>query len=231
MRVSSGLVLFFTITEALVGASLVLYGWVGTNDSVARAISVMVHLVNTFLLLAAITTTAWWATEGVPERLSLHGISGPFLLLGAAAILLLGASGAITALGDTLFPSGSLAQGFQEDFSPTAHYLIRMRVYHPGIAVSVGIYLFLVTGYIRRKMTAPYLSGITNILFGLYAAQILLGIINIALLAPLWMQVIHLLISNLVWVAFVLMTVVVLGNPALRLEHHEIQDSVRQVPG
>jgi len=231
IRVSSGLVLFFTITEALVGASLVLYGWVGTNDSIARAISVMVHLVNTFLLLASITATAWWATEGAPKRLSLRGISGALLLLGGAAILLLGASGAITALGDTLFPSGSLAQGFQEDFSPTAHYLIRMRIYHPGIAASVGVYLFLATGYVRRKISAPYLAGVTNILFGLYAAQVLLGIVNIALLAPVWMQIIHLLVSNLVWVTFVLMTVIVLGNPALRLEHHEVEDPVRQVPG
>jgi heme A synthase len=224
LRVSSALALFFTITEALVGAALVLFGWVAKNDSAARAISVMIHLVNTFLLLASITVTAWWATEGAPERLRLHGLPGALLLIGAGGILLLGASGAITALGDTLFPSSSLAEGFSQDFSPTAHYLIRMRVYHPGIAVSVGIYLFLVTGFVRRKINAPHLAGIVNLLYGLYAAQILLGILNIGLLAPVWMQIIHLLVSTLVWVTFVLMSTVVFSSLLEGLLHQKPVD-------
>jgi heme A synthase len=231
MRWSSAAAIFFTITEALVGASLVLYGWVATNTSAARAVSVPVHLVNTFLLLAAITITAWWATVGVPEKLRLHGLTGVLIIIGGLAILLLGASGAITALGDTLFPSSSLAEGMAQDFSPTAHFLIRMRIYHPGIAVSAGIYLLLVTLFVRRRMDSPRIEIITNALFGLYVLQILLGIINIALLAPVWMQIVHLLVSNLVWISYVLMGTVVFSSLLPSVGYHHVNDFVEALPG
>lgn len=232
IRWSTGLVLFFTITEALVGASLVLFGWVADNDSIARAISMMLHLVNTFLLLGCITVTAWWATDGPADRYHGHGLSGALLILGALGILLLGASGAVTALGDTLFPAGSLREGIQQDLSPNAHYLLQMRIYHPTIAISVGVYLFLVTALIRRRLTEPRLETITNFLFVVYVLQLILGIVNVVLLAPVWMQIIHLLVSNLIWIAFILMSAVVLGSPqtAPRLSHHEVHHGVGQVP-
>ena len=235
IRKSSGFALFFTITEALVGAGLVLFRLVENNDSLARAFSVMVHLVNTFLLLAALTVTAWWATDGEPRRIQFHGITGGLLIVGGLSILLLGASGAITALGDTLFPSSSLAAGFRDDFSPAAHYLISMRVYHPGIAVSVGIFIALVTLWVRRKMAEPRLEAVTTGLFGLYGLQILLGIINVGLLAPVWMQIIHLLVSNLVWILFILMATIVFGSAvpvralaedAPGLSNHELHNRV-----
>lgn len=231
LRISSGAVVFFTITEALVGASLVLFGWVENDDSVARAISMMVHLVNTFLLLGAITFTAWWATTGEPKRLSWRGVNGPLLAAGAAAILLLGASGAVTALGDTLFPASSLAEGIRQEFSSTAHYLVRMRVYHPAIAVSVGIYLLLATVWVRRKIAEPHLERITTLLFGLYGTQMVAGVINVALLAPIWMQIVHLLISTLIWITFILMFSVVTGGveAAPRLGHHEVHQGIGQV--
>lgn len=236
LRWSSAGAMFFTITEALVGAALVLYGWVAKNDSIARAISVPVHLVNTFLLIGCLTITAWWATIGAPRRLTLHGFTSLLIILGGLGILGLGASGAVTALGDTLFPSSSLAQGFQQDFSPTAHYLIRMRVYHPGIAVSIGIYLILATLWIRRSMRAPYLDVITLSLFGLYGLQVILGMINVALLAPIWMQIMHLLVSNLVWITFILLATIVFSgavpvmavNRAAPLSDHEIHDGINQ---
>ncbi len=235
LRWGSAAAMFFTITEALVGASLVLFGWVAKDTSAARAVSVPVHLVNTFLLLAAVTITAWWATNGEPHKLRLQGVSGWLVILGGLAILLLGASGAVTALGDTLFPSNSLAEGFRQDFSPTAHFLIRMRVLHPGIAVGTGIYLFLVTLFVRRQLSEPRMEAITNALFGLYVLQIILGVSNVALLAPVWMQIVHLLVSNLVWIAYVLMAVIVFcsavqvraaAQRALALSDHEIHDRV-----
>lgn len=236
LRWSSAGAMFFTITEALVGAGLVLYGWVAKNDSIARTISVPVHLANTFLLVGCTAITAWWATTGAPRKLTLHGVTGALIILGGLGILLLGASGAVTALGDTLFPSRTLAQGMQQDFSPTAHYLIRMRVYHPGIAVTIGIYLAMVTLWVRRGLRAPYLDIITLALFGLYGTQIVLGIINVALLAPVWMQLVHLLVSNLVWITFILMATVVFSGavPAVSLDSaaslrdHEIHDGVNQ---
>jgi heme A synthase len=237
LRWSSAASIFFTITEALVGASLVLYGWVATNTSAARAVSVPVHLVNTFLLLASLAITAWWSTDGVPQRLHFRGLTGVLVVLGGLAILLLGASGAITALGDTLFPSTSLAEGMAQDFTPTAHFLVRMRIFHPAIAASAGIYLFLATLWVRRQVKEPRLEAITNALFGFYVLQIFLGFINIALLAPVWMQIVHLLVSNLVWITYVLMATIVLSRPipfvaAERLPglgNQEIHDRVDRV--
>ncbi len=236
IRISSLFAVLFIITEALIGAWLVLFHLVEQNDSMIRAVSVMAHLVNTFLLLASLTVTAWWATDGTPKRLKTQGIAGPLLFVGAFAILLLGASGAVTALGDTLFPSSSLAAGVREDFSPTAHYLIRMRIYHPGIAISVGIYLLLVTLWVRRNMLEPRMEAITTGLFGIYGLQVVLGITNVALLAPIWMQIIHLLVSNLVWITYILMTVIVLSSAIPvraadsppSLGDHKIHDRVNQ---
>ncbi len=215
LRWSSAAVMFFTITEALVGAGLVLYGWVAKDTSIARAVSVPVHLVNTFLLVAAIAVTAWWATNGEPKKLRLQGTTGLLVIIGGLAMLLWGASGAVTALGDTLFPSSSLAAGIRQDFSPTANFLIHMRIYHPGIAAGTGIYVFLATLWVRRKARNPRVDLISNVLFGLYALQIALGITNIALLAPVWMQIVHLLVSNLVWITYVLFAAVVLGSAVI----------------
>jgi heme A synthase len=230
LRWSSGAAIFFTITEALVGASLVLYGWVAQNTSVARAVSVPIHLINTFLLLACLAVTAWWATDGAPRKLHWPGVTGLLVLFGGLAILLLGASGAITALGDTLFPSSSLAEGMAQDFSPTAHFLIRMRIYHPGIAISTGIYLFLATLWVRRRVSEPRLEAITNGLFGLYILQILLGILNVALLAPVWMQIVHLLVSNLVWIAYVLLGTVVFSNLVPSLGYPQVDELIQAFP-
>lgn len=235
IRLSAALTGLFTITEALVGAGLVLFHLVEDNDSVARAISMMVHLINTFLLIGWCAVTAWWATNGIPEKTSLHGVSGGLIILGFVLMLLLGASGAVTALGDTLYPSSSLAEGLQEDFSPTAHYLIRMRVFHPAIAVSVGLYLAAVTWWIRRVFNQHEIretvERLSNYLFGLYVLQIILGMINVALLAPVWMQLVHLLVSTLIWITFVLMGTVVFGSARLApgLEDHPVHYPVGEV--
>lgn len=231
IRVTSALTFFFIITESLVGAGLVLFELVADNESVARAIWMMAHLINTFLLVANLVVTAWWASTGVPERMRLHGLSGGLLVIGGLAILLLGASGAVTALGDTLYPSNSLAEGVAQDFSPNAPWLIQLRIFHPGIAVSVGIYLFLSTVWVRRQHQIQRVETLTNVLFGLYITQIILGVINVALLAPIWMQIVHLLASNLVWMAFVLLSAVVFGNLAPGLRHEQVNHPIHTVSG
>ncbi len=206
----------FIIFEALIGAWLVFNQLVAQNESLTRAYSGMAHLVNTFLLIAVLVATAWWASVGEPDRLRLNGVTGYLIILGALGVLVLGASGAVTALGDTLYPSGSLAQGVAQDFSPTASYLTRIRIYHPMIAITVGVYLFVVTGLVRKKWAdasaAGLLMPITSLLFGLYSTQIMLGVLNVALLAPVWLQIVHLLVSNLVWITFILLGTIVFSG-------------------
>jgi heme A synthase len=169
-----------------------------------------VHLVNTFLLLGALALTWWWARPGQPEwatlRLSRPGALGWALGIALAAVLLLGVTGAITALGDTLFPPQTLAEGIQRDFSPNAHFLEQLRVWHPVIAVIAGMYvvfLALVTGMLRTERSIRRLCWSLG---GLFLVQLLAGLINLLLLAPVWMQIIHLLLADLVWVALVLLS-------------------------
>jgi heme A synthase len=194
---------FFILTEALLGASLVLFGWVGMDQSVMRVYSMGLHLVNTFLLLAAMTLTAWWASEG--NAIQLRGQPARVLALAVAllGVIVVGMSGAVTALGDTLFPAASLAQGIQQDLNPTAHFLVQLRVIHPLIAIGVGAYLMFLTVILtntRVALTRPFAVALRL----LVAAQWIAGVVNIVLLAPIGMQIAHLLLADLVWIVLIL---------------------------
>ncbi len=214
VRLGAGLTMFFMITEALVGAGLVLLGLTDKNDSAARAVSLGIHLVNTFLLLAALVLTAWWASGGARVRLRGQGaVLGMFAvaLLGAIAV---GATGAITALGDTLFPAQSLAQGLQQDLSPTAHFLIQLRVVHPILAVLVGAFAIATGWFAAARRPGPSMRTFARVLVGIFIAQLMIGVLNVALLAPVAMQLIHLLMADMVWLTLVLAAATALAEPA-----------------
>jgi heme A synthase len=210
VRMGASLAMLFVITEALVGAGLVLFELVADNASVARALSVAVHLINTFLLLAGLTLTAWWASGGKPLQPKEHKTLGSFLALGLVGVLVLGVSGAVTALGDTLFPVQSLSEGLRQDFSPTAHFMIRLRVLHPLIAVSVAVYLIALTSFAASSRDEH--SRLPRLLVVLLLAQLGAGLVNISLLAPVWMQLIHLLLSDLIWITLVLVAASALAS-------------------
>jgi heme A synthase len=193
----------FMVLEALIGASLVLLALVGDNTSVARAVVIALHLLNTFLLLSALTLTAWWASGGRRIRwreLNLQTAAVAVALLG---VILVAVSGAVTALGDTLFPAASLVQGLQQDVNPTAHFLVQLRVVHPVLAVGVGTYLLILTFFLNgaEGSTTRKLAFYLRLLV---IAQLLAGAVNVALLAPTWMQMLHLLLADLVWIVLVL---------------------------
>jgi heme A synthase len=206
VRLGAGLVLLFTLTEALVGAGLVLFQLVAHNASVIRVISQAVHLTNTLLLVASITLTGWWAAlAGRPSlRFKGQGLAGWLLVLGLAWMILVSASGAVTALGDTLFPSESLASGLAQDINPTASFLIRLRVIHPILAVSLAVYIGSVVIWLRRLCQGMAIQTISKALTGIVVLQVVLGAINVILLAPGWMQLLHLLVSDLAWIGLVL---------------------------
>ena len=136
-RTAAAWSLVFMLTEAAVGAGLVLFRLVADNQTMARALFMGAHLVNTFLLLGALTLTAWWLSGGRPTRRP-RGARLAALAALAAAVLITGTSGAIAALGDTLYPAGTLAEGLRADLSPTSHTLIRLRVWHPALAVATA---------------------------------------------------------------------------------------------
>lgn len=201
------LALVFTITEALIGAGLVLFGLVAENDSMIRAYSMISHLVNTFLLLGFITLTAWWATFGEPIRGSSSKMSVLFVAAGFMGMFILGASGAITALGDTLFPASSLADGLRQDFDQTAHIFLRLRIMHPVIAIIVSAYMVWVSFRLAdfNKQEISYKLALSQSV--LIVVQLGLGVTNILLLAPVWLQLVHLFITCLIWINFVVASV------------------------
>ena len=208
VRFGAMLSMFFIVTEALVGAGLVLFEWVAQDASSGRVVSMAVHLVNTFFLLAALALTAWWASGGEPVQLRGRGLALWAFGLGFLSILVLGVSGAITALGDTLFPSSSLLEGVRQDFSPTAHFLLRLRVWHPVIAILTGFYLSFVSGLIAMLRAERRTRRLAGFMIGLFAAQLIAGLVNLVLLAPVWMQIVHLLLADLVWITLVLFAAV-----------------------
>lgn len=200
----------FIITEALLGAGLVLFELVAENASMGRALAMALHLVNTFLLLGAITLTAWEASGGQPVRLKNQGKFNWILGTGFIGMLILGASGAVTALGDTLFPAGSLAEGLQQDWSATAHILIRLRLWHPVIAIITGLYLILAAMFCHLQRPRSLTRRLSRGLTALFLIQLGAGAINVALLAPLWMQLVHLFLADVVWIIWVLLAASVL---------------------
>jgi cytochrome c oxidase assembly protein subunit 15 len=202
----------FILTEAAVGAGLVLFELVADNASMARAMFMAAHLVNTFVLVAVLTLTAWWLS-GQPDLSPRARPGAAWAWAGlAAGLLLAGTSGAVAALGDTLYPAASHAEGLAATLSPSSHLLLRLRALHPVIAVTVGGLVMLV---------APRLAVVDDDLgqrlgravLLLAAVQLLGGLLNLLLLAPVWMQIVHLLLADLLWIAFVL-----LGARALAVE-------------
>jgi len=200
------------VTEALLGAGLVLFELVEENTSAARAIAVALHLANTFLLVGSLALTAYWASGGRAVQLRGQGWKAWLLAGGLLGMLIIGMSGAVTALGDTLFPVGSLAEGIAADLDPGAHFLVRLRVYHPIIAMMIAVYsLYLVrmlfaqnNGLARKFLVALVSVGIV---------QIIIGLINLLLLVPIPTQLLHLLTADLVWITYILTTAVLLAKP------------------
>jgi heme A synthase len=169
--------------------------------------------VNTFLLVAALTLTAWWASGGQALRWRGHGRLAAVLATGLAGVLLLGVSGAITALGDTLFPVATLAEGKAQTFSDSAHLFVRLRIWHPTMAVAVGGWI-VITALAAARGGNAAVRRAAIALIGLYAAQLVLGLLNVALLAPVSLQLAHLLLSDLIWIDLVVLSAGALGESA-----------------
>ncbi|MFL6207927.1 MAG: COX15/CtaA family protein [Pyrinomonadaceae bacterium] len=205
----------FIFTEALLGAGLVLFEYVAQNASVGRALFISVHLVNTFVLLAVLALTAWWATGAPRVQLRGQGNVPHLFALGLLGTLVLAVSGAVTALGDTLFPARTLAEGFSRDFAPTAHFLLRLRVLHPALALAVGCYVVLTASYVSNFLRPDArVKRLTAMLSVIFLLQLGAGLLNIYLLAPVWLQLVHLLLADLLWLALVLCAAAALAQPA-----------------
>lgn len=202
-RRAAALTLALLIAEAAIGAGIVLFGLVADNDSTARAGLMAFHLANTFFLLAAATATAL-AAGGLDER-RWSVFRPPQLLVGLslAAVVVVGASGAVTALGDTLFPARSVAQGLGRNFSGDSHFLVQLRVLHPLLAIGTAGLILLACHRVTEEFASRDLKSIPTLAVFLVFAQTLAGALNIFLLAPIWLQMLHLLLADLLWISLV----------------------------
>ncbi|MGA3027398.1 MAG: COX15/CtaA family protein [Bryobacteraceae bacterium] len=190
---------FFIVTEALLGAGLVLFHYVAQNESAGRALYLSAHLVNTQFLLAVLTATAFLAAPRAPR------LTGPWpgtLLAMLVVSLAVGITGAVAALGDTLYPAPSLAGGVLQDFSPASSLLLRLRLLHPALAIAGGAYI-AIAAFTRTHH--PQTRGPAFAATLLAMAQLCAGALNVVLRAPIGMQITHLLLADLLWIALVLL--------------------------
>lgn len=231
----------FVILEALIGAGIVLFRLVADDASLVRGVSMALHLVNTFLLLGALTLTVWWARRPVPKwrvvsgqnRPPVRGPLGFVLLVGFLALGAVGMTGAIAALGDTLFPTAPFtphAAGYTV-IEEVRHIFLELRIWHPATAIVASVWWaglahFAMLGPASESKptgafgTAAVLSGGASVLsektdrthglgrgalvvFFVTLSQLCLGVLNVALRAPVWMQLVHLLLSNVLVIACV----------------------------
>lgn len=203
-RRAAGFALLFIVSEALVGAGLVLFEMVAQNKSVARAWWMTAHLLNTFALVAALTLAWWHARPRKAVVLPAHRYVA-LLNVCLAGVTVVALSGAIAALGDTLFPASSLAAGFKHDFIATAHLFVRLRIWHPFLAVSVGALLLAVSGRLLLAEGFEPVRNVATAVAALVVLQLTVGIVNLLLLAPVPLQLVHLLVADVLWMTLVVL--------------------------
>ncbi len=214
VRTGALLTTFFVLTEGAIGAGLVIFEKVAQDKSTAHVVSLAVHLVNTFLLVACISLTAWWASGGKRPSWTKAGNVRWYLVAGLLGTILLGVSGAITALGDTLYPAASLAEGLRADLSSAVPFVVQFRKYHPALAILVGGYLAFFAVYRSTLTSSPVTRRLAFSLCGLVAAQWSCGLLDVYLLAPYWLQLLHLFLADLLWIAAVFLSADLLSQHA-----------------
>lgn len=192
------LVFIFLLVEALLGAGLVVFELVEDNDSTFRIIAISLHLLNTFILVGLTALNAFFVSKPNLKitNLTLKVTFKVILLF----ILIIGVSGAVTSLADTVFPPKSFSETMSDWVDPQAHLLQRLRPFHPIIAGLLGLGIL---GYVNQffhpksswgKKLRRWIHIFILIQFGL-------GSLNIILHVPLTVQILHLLFADLIWIA------------------------------
>jgi cytochrome c oxidase assembly protein subunit 15 len=210
----------FTLSEALVGAGLVLAGLVANNATLLRGAVLAIHLANTFALLACLALTPYAAGKvetGQPtapgDGFHLEWQYG----LALAAILVLAMTGSVAALGDTLFHARTLAQGMSSDFASHANPFLRLRILHPILAVLAGGYVLVFAVQRSGAQGSHAVRRFSNAVLVLIVAQSFAGVLNLLLLAPVWLQLLHLLLADLLWITLILLSAETFGWASSRL--------------
>ena len=211
-RYSAILAAMFLVNEALLGAGLVLLGHVAQDRSSARVLFLCLHFGNTLLLLAMLALSAWWLRADSSLRLIRPPREVVVIATGLFATMLIGITGAVAALEDTLFPAVSLRSSLAQDFGSGTPALLRLRLVHPIVAVAAAVYVLWVIFALARRPGRPSRAAMTLLI--LFFAQIGMGIVNVLLLTPIWLQILHLCVADLLWINLVIASADLLLGPA-----------------
>ena len=205
----------FTLIEAILGALLVKLGLTAQSQSPIRPAYLALHLTNTLLLLAALTLAAHMLSRSRGYlRSTIRFVAPAGAVAGIIVVMAVGVTGSLAALGDTLFPASSLASALAEDFSSTSGWLVRWRWTHPTIAFVASIFLIWLLVRAAQRSAHWDNRGLSALVLLLLAAQYVLGVLDVVLLAPVWLQIAHLLGADLLWAALVVLTARLTLQPA-----------------
>ncbi|MFB0900591.1 MAG: COX15/CtaA family protein [Dehalococcoidia bacterium] len=203
----SALSVCFIFIEAGIGAFIVFYQWVADNSSMGRAIVVPFHLVNTFFLMFFLIATTWILFQNNRLNLNFKILSLSHwkkFLFGFLLFFLLSTSGATSALADTLFEAIDLKSELLSDISGNAHILSRIRIFHPIIAICTVFWITYCSKNINLIYKNKIMKRLYNYLIFSFIIEFCIGILNVLLLVPIFLQIVHLLIAHLVWTFMVI---------------------------
>jgi cytochrome c oxidase assembly protein subunit 15 len=214
-RIANGASIFLTVTEGALGAVLVKMGLTAGSRSPLRAPVEALHFANTLLLLAALALTAHFLGRRTGYARGKVRIAMPFAgIASLAAVLIVGVTGSLAALGDTLFPPSSLSAAFAQDFSSTSEWLVRWRWTHPTVAFLSSAFLIWLLVRAAQRRSHWDNRALSAVVLILLAAQYVLGVLDVVLLAPVWLQIVHLLGADVLWTAVVVLVARLLIEPA-----------------
>jgi cytochrome c oxidase assembly protein subunit 15 len=206
-RVAAVAAVVLTLVEAILGALLVKLGYTAQSQSPMRPAFLALHLTNTLLLLAAITLTAHLLSRSKGFLRGTVRLVAPFgAVVSVIVVMIVGVTGSLAALGDTLFPASSLGMALAQDFSAASGWLVRWRWTHPTIAFLASIVLIWLLVRAAQRKTHGDNRSLSALILLLLAAVYVLGVLDVVLLAPLWVQVAHLLAADTLWAALVVLT-------------------------
>ena len=196
-----------TLIEAMLGAFLVKLGLTAQSQSPLRPAYLALHLANTLLLLAALTLTAHLLSRSKGFLRGSVRLVAPFgAIATVVVVMIVGVTGSLAALGDTLFPATSLGSALAQDFSATSGWLVRWRWTHPTVAFVASIFLIWILVRAAQRSIAWDNRRLSALVLLLLATVYTLGVLDVILLAPLWVQVAHLLAADSLWAALVVLT-------------------------
>jgi cytochrome c oxidase assembly protein subunit 15 len=205
----------FTVIEAALGAFLVKLGLTAQSRSPLRAPYLALHLTNTLLLLAALTLTAHFLGRRTGFMRNKVRMTAPFVGIASLTIVLVvGVTGSLAALGDTLFPPSSLGAAFAQDLSSTSEWLVRWRWTHPTVAFLASVFLIWLLVRAAQRRSRWDNRALSALVLILLALQYVLGILDVAFLAPVWLQILHLLGADILWAAIVVLAARLTIEPA-----------------